>query len=411
MTTSSMRSSSADMTAPDVVTVIVRAGGETLLGDAGAGLAARSRPSGPCGHPYTPRLPRRPPVRQEPADIIRRRASALGFPRVRIAAASPPPGVARYDAFLAAGRHGQMQWMERGRDARADPRRLLPGVRSAVVLGIDHAWPRPPDPGGLTGRVAAYAWGRDYHNLVAKRLRKLVRQLRDDLPGVGFYWAVDSRPVIERAWAERAGLGFIGRNCCLILPGTGSFLFLAVLLVDIELPPDPPLPGADRHCGACRRCLDACPTDAFVGSHQLDARRCISYLTIEHRGPIPEPLRPGIGRWVFGCDLCQEVCPHNHHPPRSPHPDFAPRPGRAWLDLDAVLRTDDADLERALVGSPLRRPGAVGLKRNAAIVLGNLGDPAAEPALLHARSHPDPVVVDAASWALDRLAPGATRQG
>ncbi len=338
-----------------------------------------------------------------PLAIIRQRASALGFSRLRVAATSPAPGVPAYDAFLASGHHGQMQWMQRGRDARAEPERLLPGVRSAVVLGVDHAWPRPPDPGGLTGKVASYAWGRDYHNLVGKRLRKLTRHLREALPGVGIYWGVDSRPLIERAWAERAGLGYLGRNCCLIVPGQGSFLFLAVLLLDIELPADPPLPGADRHCGGCRRCLDVCPTDAFVDSHQLDARRCISYLTIEHRGAIPEALRPGLGRWVFGCDLCQEVCPHNHHPPTSSHADLAPRPGHAWLDLAWVLRTDDGELDRALSGSPLRRPGPAGLKRNAAIVLGNLGDPAAEPALLHARAHANPVVVDAATWALDRL--------
>ncbi|MCK6502605.1 tRNA epoxyqueuosine(34) reductase QueG [Myxococcota bacterium] len=313
------------------------------------------------------------------------------------------PGIDRYDAFLAQGRHGTMGWMVRGRGPRANPTALLPSARSAVVLGVDHAWPRPPDPGGLTGMVARYAWGRDYHNLVGKRLRRLAARLRQELPDLGLYWGVDSRPLIERAWAERAGLGFVGRNCCLIVPGEGSFLFLAVVLVDVALPPDLPRAGAERHCGSCRRCLDACPTDAFLGPHQLDARRCISYLTIEHQGPIPLPLRPGLGRWVFGCDLCQEVCPHNHAPPPSPEVDLAPRPGMAWLDLAWVLGTPDAALEQALEGSPLRRPGAVGLKRNAAIVLGNLGDRAALPVLEQARRHADPVVAEAATWALDRL--------
>jgi len=338
------------------------------------------------------------------AEIIRSEARTLGFSQVRLCDAAPAPGIEAYDAMLAEGRHGAMDWMQRGRLARAEPQRLLPGVRSAVVLGVDHAWPRPPDPGGLTGKVASYAWGRDYHNLVGKRLRRLVKRLLERVPGLGLYGGVDSRPLHERAWAERAGLGFIGRNCCVIVPGLGSYRFLAVLLVDRPLPPDPALPPAARHCGSCRRCLDLCPTHAFVGPHQLDARRCISYLSIELRQAIPEALRPGMGRWVFGCDLCQEVCPHNHAPPTSLEQDLAPLPGRAWLDLPWVLGTPDAVLESALQGSPLRRPGARGLKRNAAVVLGNLGDPAARPALEAAWRQGDPLVAEHAAWALDRLA-------
>lgn len=334
---------------------------------------------------------------------IGHRCRELGFSRVRFCSVSEGLGIARYDHFLEQGRHAGMAWMVRGRDARRDPTLLLPKARSAVVLGVDYAWPRPADPGGLTGMVASYAWGRDYHNLVGKRLRRLARMLREDHPALGLYWGVDSRPILERAWAEASGLGYIGKNCCLIVPGQGSYLFLAVVFVDVELPADPPIGDASRHCGACRRCLDICPTDAFVDAHQLDAGRCISYLTIEHEGPIPDALRPGMGRWVFGCDLCQEVCPHNHHPPRSPEVDLAPRPDLAWLDLPSLLDEPDEALEHRLLGSPLRRPGAVGLKRNAAIVLGNLGDPAAEACLLRARRHQDPVVAEAASWALARL--------
>ncbi len=334
---------------------------------------------------------------------IRRRCAELGFLRTRFCAVEEGLDIGHYDAFLAQGRQAGMGWMVRGRDPRQDPGLLLPGARAAVVLGVDYAWPRPPDPGGLTGMVARYAWGRDYHNLVGKRLRRLARILREDQPELGLYWGVDSRPILERAWAERAGLGYIGKNCCIILPGQGSFLFLAVFFVDVELPADPPLADAARHCGSCRRCLDLCPTEAFIDAHQLDARRCISYLTIEHRGPIPEELRPGMGRWVFGCDLCQEVCPHNHNPPLSPELDLSPRPGQAWLELDRLLLEEDEVVERCFEGSPLRRPGAIGLKRNAAIVLGNIGDPAAERCLQHARSHADPVVSEAASWALERL--------
>ena len=338
-----------------------------------------------------------------PPDVIRQEAVAHGFSRVRFASAAGAPGIGSYDAFLAQGFHGSMDWMVKSRPPRADPRRLLPDAAAAVVLGVDYAWPRPPDPGGLTGKVASYAWGRDYHNLIGKRLRKLCLRLREQVPGLETYGGVDSRPLIERAWAERAGLGFIGRNACAIVPGEGSYLFLAVILVNVELPPDPPTGAMDRHCGRCRRCLDACPTDAFIASGQLDGRRCISYLTIEHDGDIPEALRPAMGRWVFGCDVCQEVCPHNHAPATSREADLAPRPEHAWLDLAAVLTDDDDALCARLAGTPLRRAAPIRLKRNAAVVLGNLGEPAGRPALETALDHPSAVVRSHARWALDRL--------
>jgi epoxyqueuosine reductase len=341
-------------------------------------------------------------MRRLDADEVRARAAALGFTRVRFARVPEvAPGIGRYDAFLAAERHADMGWMVRGRDARADPAGRVPGGRTAIALGIEHGGPRPPDPGGLTGKVARYAWGRDYHNVVGKRVRKLVKGFARE--GVRAYGGVDSRPLIERAWAEAAGLAYLGRNCCAIVPGQGSWLFLAVVLVDADIPPDAPLPDLTKHCGACRRCLDACPTDAFVGSGELDARRCISYWTIEHRGLISADLSSSFGLWVFGCDLCQEVCPHNHAPRTDIEAAFQPLPGRAWLDLEWVLDTPGEALESALQGSPLRRPGAQGLKRNAAIVLGNLGDPAARAVLRRATARPDPVVADQARAALDRI--------
>lgn len=341
-------------------------------------------------------------MRSDLADDVRARAAALGFTRVRFARIPPTaPGIGHYDRFLAEGRHAGMGWMDRGRDARADPAGRVPGGLSAIALGIEHGGARPVDPGGLTGKVARYAWGRDYHNVVGKRVRKLVKGLSRD--GVRAYGGVDSRPLIERAWAEAAGLAYLGRNCCAIVPGQGSWMFLAVILVDAALPPDAPLPGLDRHCGACRRCLDACPTDAFTGTATLDARRCISYWTIEHRGLIEPDFGSGFGRWVFGCDLCQEVCPHNHAPRTDIEAAFQALPGRAWLDLEWVLDTPDADLEGALQGSPLRRPKAQGLKRNAALVLGNMGDPAARAVLQRAAARPDPVVAAQARAALDRI--------
>ncbi|MEL6347372.1 MAG: tRNA epoxyqueuosine(34) reductase QueG [Myxococcota bacterium] len=340
-------------------------------------------------------------MREGLSQWLRTQASGLGFNRIRFADAAGAPGIAAYDAFLEANRHGQMGWMKTSRPPRAAPQTLLPGARSAVVLGIDYAWPRPPDPGGLTGMVSCYAWGRDYHNLMGKRLRRLQRALRVAYPDVGSYWGVDSRPLIERAWAARSGLGFIGKNCCILLPGESSYVFLAVLLLTASLPPD--RPTVRDHCGRCRRCLDACPTDAFVDARQLDARRCISYLTIEHRGKIPEDLREGIGRWVFGCDLCQMVCPHNHTLRGGAHEDFQPRTGHAWLDLEWIMTAPDEAIRAHFQGSPIKRPGPAGLKRNAAVVLGNLGDPAARPALMKGLKHPDEAVRDHAQWALDRL--------
>lgn len=336
------------------------------------------------------------------ADALRERARTLGFTRVRFTSIPDrAPGLARYDAFLARGHHASMEWMRRGRDARADPAALVPSGRAAVALGIEYGGCRPPDPGGLTGQVARYAWGRDYHNVVGKRVRKLVKALARE--GVRAYGGVDSRPLIERAWAEAAGLAYVGRNCCAIVPGQGSWLFLAVILVDAHLPADPPLPGLSRHCGSCRRCLDTCPTDAFVDSGQLDARRCIAYWTIEHRGTIDADLGSSFGRWVFGCDVCQEVCPHNHAPRTDIEAAFQPLPDRAWLDLEWVLDTAPDRLEAAFQGSPLRRPGAQGLKRNAALVLGNMGDPAARGVLLRASGSADAVVAEQARLALDRI--------
>lgn len=333
------------------------------------------------------------------AAIIREHARALGFNHARFARLGAP-GIEAYDAFLSEGRHSTMSWMQASRPPRADPRLLLPGARSALVLGVDYAWPRPPDPGGLTGKVACYAWGRDYHNLIGKRLRKLQTRLSAEIPGFQAYAGVDSRPFIERAWAAEAGIGYVGKNACILIPSSGSYLFLAVMLTNQDLPPDGPL---GDFCGRCRRCLDACPTQAFTAPGQLDARRCVSYLTIEHDGPIPEPLRPALGRWVFGCDDCQEVCPHNHAPPRSAEADFAPRPDHAWLDLERVLRTPDPELSARFLGTPIRRACPARLKRNAAVVLGNLGDPAARPALEVALRHPVELVRSHAAWALERV--------
>jgi epoxyqueuosine reductase len=332
---------------------------------------------------------------------LRDRARAWGFQTLRTCSAEGAPGIEAFDRFVAEGRHGQMEWMPRGRAPRADPRLLLPTARSAAVLAMDYGGLRPPDPGPLHGRVASYAWGRDYHNLIGKRLRRFCAEI--EAQGVAAWWSVDSRPALERAWAERAGLGFIGKSCLSIIPGRGSTYFLAVLLLSADLPADPPRAGAERHCGACTRCLVACPTQAYTAPGQLDARRCISYLTIEHRGELPAELEPRLGRWVFGCDVCQDVCPHNHRPPEPDEPELSPRPGHAWLDLSWLMLSDDADVERFFEGSPIRRARAAGLKRNGAAVLGNSGQAAARPLLERGLQHPDLGVRRASERGLVRL--------
>lgn len=327
-------------------------------------------------------------------------ATALGFTTVRVAALErPTPGIEAYDAWLADGFHGELDWMRRGRDARADPLLRLPDARSVLVLSTDHHPEPPPDPGGRTGRVARYAWGRDYHNLVGKRLRKLRRALRER--GIESWGGVDTAPILERSWARLSGLGYLGKNTMSIVPSRGSYYFLAVVFLNVELAPDPPLPR--EYCGRCTRCLSACPTQAFPAPYRLDATRCIAYWTIEARDLAPRDLRSDFGRWLFGCDVCQEVCPHNHRPPTEVHPDLAPR--NAWIDLDALLATPDEALMDGLLGTPLRRPRAAGLKRNALIVLRNLADPDGAPSARAALAHADPVVRAAAVWALHELDP------
>ena len=331
-------------------------------------------------------------------ETLEQEARRAGFGEVRIAEAGPPPRFERYDAFVAGERHGEMGWMADTRDLRADAHRLLPDARSVVVLSMHYGQATPPDPGGLTGRVASYAWGRDYHNLIAVRLKRVRKALEAAFPGLRTWGGVDSKPAWERAWADAAGLGYSGKNGMAILPGDTSRFFLAVLLLSEPLEPDAPL---GDHCGKCQRCLDACPTNAFLPGGGMDARRCISYLTIEHRGIIPEELRSRMGRWVFGCDVCQDVCPHVGMPRRIPEEDYLPR--NAFLPLPALLDADDDAILATFEGTPLRRAGPSRLRRNACVALGNIGDPAAGPVLLRARMCDDPVVVVHARWALERL--------
>jgi epoxyqueuosine reductase len=306
------------------------------------------------------------------AQALKRAARARGFQLAGVAeAVDLPEDLRRLERWLEAGRQGQMAWMEREPDRRADVRRSLPEARSILMLGMNYFQgervENPPEPVGW-GRIARYARGSDYHDLIGERL-ELLAQDAADLAGraVASRAFVDASPLLERAYAERAGLGFIGKNGCLIAPGLGSWVFLAGLALDLVLPPDDPLSGT---CGRCSRCLTACPTDAFPAPWELDARRCISYLTIENRDPIEdESLTRGLGDWAFGCDVCQDVCPYNK---KAPATDEAAFLGPAFVDLRALLAIKtNREFNQGFLGSPLQRARRKGLQRTAAHLLAN----------------------------------------
>ncbi len=332
---------------------------------------------------------------------LRSAAQRLGFGLCGIAPAVTPNGVSRFHQWLAAGYAGEMHYLADRSEAYADPGQVLPGARSIVVLGMDYrtAAPQATVPG--QGRVSRYAWGDDYHDLIRARLHALADFLRAAAPKGQARGVVDTAPLLEREFAQLAGLGWIGKNTLLLNKGRGSWFFLAALLTDLELAYDAPH-DAD-HCGTCTACLEACPTAAFVAPGVLDARRCISYLTIELRDPIPRELRPGMGEWLFGCDVCQDVCPWNRHAPESSEPAFAPRAGQNPVELAELFWLDEPEFRRRFRGTPLWRPKRRGLLRNAAIVLGNQRAKSALPALAHGLSDDEPLVRGACAWALGQL--------
>ena len=330
-------------------------------------------------------------------------ALAQGFARAGVARAERlDEDAARLSGWLAVGRHGQMAYMQETAEVRSDPRhaQMLPSARSVIVLVTAYARSEPLQ-GPAPGRIARYAQGRDYHGLLYDRTRPVRRLLR--AAGESARASVDTLPVLERAWAARAGVGFIGKNACLIVPGIGSHVLLSVVLTSAELDPDPPM---KERCGECRACLDACPTQAFVSPRELDARRCIAYLTIEHDGAIATDLREGMGPWLFGCDVCQDVCPYNRgssEPPARRDP-FAPRERWQELAVEDFLRMDEATFERYSRSSALRRAGRESMARNAAIVLGNAGERRHLPVLQRAAQRDaSQVVREAADWAIRRL--------
>jgi epoxyqueuosine reductase len=325
---------------------------------------------------------------------IRDSGRDLGFDLVAIGPAGPTEHGAALGTWLDAGHAGSMEYLERGREKRLDPTRVLPGAKSVVAcaLGYFQGFQAEGPPG-----VARYAWGEDYHAVMEPRLRELAATVDALVPGSTSRAYVDTGPLLERDLAARAGLGWIGKNTMLLHPDLGSFFFIGTVLTTAELPVDSPVP--DR-CGTCTRCLDACPTGAFVDPYVLDARRCIAYLTIEHRGPIPPELRPGVGAWAFGCDVCQDVCPWNSRAPVASEAAFRPRQHPPLADL---LALDEAAYLSTLRGSPLKRARREGLARNAAVALGNRARAEDEPPLQEALGHASPTVRGHAAWALGRM--------
>jgi epoxyqueuosine reductase len=319
----------------------------------------------------------------------------MGFTLVGTTTLGPADTAAFYDAWLEAGHAGAMRYMHHYKKQRRDPRALLPATRSAIVVAMPYAGR------AKSGPVARYARSVDYHEVMRTRLDALKAALTEHAGApVTAKSVVDSTPLLERDLARRAGLGWFGKNTLLINPHQGSFVLLGALLVDLDLPPDAPF-DADR-CGSCTRCLDACPTQAFVAPRVLDARRCIAYLTIELRGPIPPELRAPIGDLLFGCDICQDVCPWNHRFAAPHDPALADTLGP--LDPIDLLEMDDTAFTSRFANSPVQRATRAGLARTAAVVLGNRRDPATIPALIAARDHHDDAVVrEHADWALQQF--------
>jgi len=339
------------------------------------------------------------------SDYLKHEVRAAGFDLVGITDAASPPHLDVYQHWLDSERHGHMAYManQRARAARADPRLLLPEARSILVVAANYLGSDSLSQAEGAPRVAAYAQGDDYHETLKDRLQEVVDRLAEHV-GRSFPYRiyVDTGPVLERELAQRAGLGWIGKNTCLIHPELGSYFLLAEVLLGLDLQPDEPF-SADR-CGSCTRCIDACPTACILSDRTIDARRCISYLTIELRGAVPETLRTDTGEWVFGCDVCQQVCPWNQRFAQpTTDPAFQTRPFLKQATLDSVLTLDRDGYVEGLRHSPLKRAKLAGLKRNASLAAANQGSPGRVPALVVALNDPDRQVRLHAAWALGQI--------
>jgi epoxyqueuosine reductase len=334
---------------------------------------------------------------------IKEAAQRLGFELVGISAARPAPHEQSFAAWLRQGFAGNLEYMQRTESLRRDPRELVPWAVSIISVGMnyDSGYSRPVESSEPRGWISRYAWGDDYHNVMKGKLEELlesISQLRDgNIKGKAF---VDSGPVLERDFAGIAGLGWIGKNTHLISPKRGSWFFLGELFVDLPLVYDRPI--RDR-CGRCDLCLKACPTGAFVGPYVLDARRCISYLTIELKDWMPRSLRPLVGNHIFGCDICQEVCPYNVKTRPTAEPAYQPRPGLHAPALIAFLSLSEAEFRQRFRASPILRAKRRGFLRNVAVALGNLKSLDAVPALLRSLDDEEPLVRGHVAWALGQI--------
>ena len=341
----------------------------------------------------------------DPAELrqwVDRAAADAGFDLVAVGSADDfasdrEETLRRIDAGLMDG----LPWFSAQRVQRGtDPETLLPGARSIISLGWNYFPPDGPPATDGQGLVARYARGRDYHRVMKRRMRRVVLELTERL-GERFAarWYVDDGPMLDRAAATRAGLGWFGKNGNVLNPAYGSWLLLGQIITDLPLTPDPPLA---KTCGQCSRCLPACPTDAIVAPYVVDNRRCISYLTIENRGAIPVDLRAPMGKWVFGCDICQEVCPVNRKAKSTQDPNFG-RTDLSAIDLIELLDMTDEQFRQRFAGTPIMRAKRVGMQRNACVALGNAADPVAVPALTRALRFAPPLVRRHAAWALGRI--------
>ena len=326
-------------------------------------------------------------------DRIKAEAKAHGFSLVGIAPATAADGFGRFCDWLDRGFAGEMDYLQEHRENRRHPAAVLEEVRSVVMLGMEYG-------GENSGGVAKYAQHRDYHPFLWKKLNAMRDWLAVEVPGSVSHGATDSAPLLERDFARRAGLGWFGKNTMLINKHRGSFFIIAAFLTSLDLQPD--APHMASHCGTCTACLDACPTQAFPEPGILDARKCISYLTIELRGAIPLELREGVGDWLFGCDVCQDVCPWNRDSPNE-NPAFPTDPALILLNPIEILSLTKRQFLKRFEKTSIGRTRRTGLLRNAAIVLGNTGDEQAIPALKQASQDTDPVIAEAARWALQRI--------
>ncbi len=338
------------------------------------------------------------------------KASQLGFILAGVTTPEPPSHYSTFERWLAQGRYGTMGYLatERSRLRRADPREIMPECKSILVLATPYS---PPSTGmqANEARVASYAWGADYHDVLPERMKSLVQFIEEQVGSpVKNRWYTDTGPILERDLAQRAGIGWIGKNTCLIHPRHGSYFLLSEILLDLDLEPDSPF--VTDHCGTCTRCIDACPTDCILPDRTIDATRCISYLTIELKEEIPVALRDKIGNWVFGCDICQMVCPWNR---------FAEEGDPAFGDdnpaeqLTGELSISAQEFNQRFKGTPVKRAKRRGYLRNVAVALGNTGDMHALPVLQNVLNDEEPLVREHAQWAIRKIKQrvGETRHG